>query len=826
MKLMPTFILSTIFFVFSVVANAQTNGVLINEILASNVATNKSPVYSEYADWIELANTTTTSIDLSGYYLSDDLKNKTKWKIPANTIIPASGYIIFWADDRNTGLHTNFKLSRDGESVGLFNSSGAVVDTITFGYQYDDVSYGRFSNDNSKWGYFKPPTPSAKNISSGEIAIAPVPVFSISGGYYKNGQTLTLSSPNSNAEIRYTLNGTEPTKSSLLYTVPLKIDSTISIRARAYEIGKTQSLIATNTYLINEQNNLPVVSLVTDPANLFDDKIGIYVTGTNGIRGSCDATIRNLNQDWERPVNIELFEPSGERVINQGAGIKIFGGCSRTRYPQKSFALFARSEYGKGSFEYKLFPDKQITKFESFILRSSSDDQVYTMFRDALAHLVMKDQMDAETQAYRPAVVFINGAYWGIHNIREKVNENFLAGNFGVNPDDVNILESNAGVVYGTNAGYTNMVNYATNYNMAVQSNFEYMKSWMDIDQYIDYQIGHIYLAERDWPGNNIKYWRANSGTYSRWRWINFDLDQTFTFIWITENMIEKTTTTTGPGWPNPEWSTRLFRNLLKNENFKNDFIQRYAYHANTTFKPERLIHFIDSLSANIAPEIPRHIKRWGGKIDPDSHEGWTPKAIFKSYQEWLGNVDTMRIFSLRRPQYSTAHILQKFGLSGVSKIDVKMNSTGKGILKVVDRQIPNNFSGTFYNDIPLRLSAVPMFGSKFSYWEVEGSTNQINSLIPSSSEWKYYDHGVDLKTSWYQSGYDDSKWLSGNAQLGYGDSDETTVVGYGPNSSNRYITTYFRKTFSITDKSSIASLSFEILADDGAVVYLNDSEV
>jgi hypothetical protein len=246
-----------------------------------------------------------------------------------------------------------------------------------------------------------------------------------------------------------------PVKTSKLYSGPIKIDSTIAIRACSFEAGKQQSQISTNTYFINEVVNLPFISIVTDPANLFDDKIGIYVTGTNGKAGSCDPTIRNLNQDWERPVNVELYDITGKQGFNQGAGIKIFGGCSRTRFPQKSLALYARNEYGKGSFDYKLFSSKPFRKFESFVLRSSADDQVSAMLRDALAHSVLTDPMDAEIEAYEPAVVFINGQYWGIHDIREKYNENYLASNFGVDPNDVNMLEANAVVDLGSSAGYT-----------------------------------------------------------------------------------------------------------------------------------------------------------------------------------------------------------------------------------------------------------------------------------------------------------------------------------------------------------------------------------
>ncbi len=392
--------------------------------------------------------------------------------------------------------------------------------------------------------------------------------------------------------------------------------------------------------------------------------------------------IRNLKQDWERPVNIEFYGVNGKQELNQQAGIKIFGGCSRHRFPQKSLVLYARNQYGKGSFNYQFFPSKPINKFESFVLRSSADDQVFTFFRDALGQLVLKENMDADYQAYRPAAVFLNGEYWGIHNIREKISEHYISENFGVETNQVNLLEGagrSQNVIHGSNAGYEEVVNFAASQDMAIQSNYEIVSARMDINQYIDYQIGHIYLAELDWPGNNIKFWRANSGEYSKWRWINYDLDQTFNYRRIKSNMLSKATAAGGTRWPNPDWSTKLLRNLLENEGFKNEFIQRYAYHINTTFAPQRVIKIIDSLTAALIPEMPRHISRWGGQVDPDFGESWDVLPTFNSMELWLGNVDTLRIFSRERPAYARQNVVSHFGLSGASLVNLRLSHSNAG---------------------------------------------------------------------------------------------------------------------------------------------------
>ncbi len=447
------------------------------------------------------------------------------------------------------------------------------------------------------------------------------------------------------------------------------------------------------------------------------------------------------------------------------------------------------------------------------------------MFRDALSQMVLVEHMDIDCQAYRPAVLFLNGKYWGIHNIREKVNEHYVAGNFGVDPDEVNLLEGTGSVVSGTNAGYTAMVNYANSHNMADPAQYEVVKAQIDIDEYIDYMIGHIYLAERDWPVNNIKFWRANSGPRARWRWVNYDMDQCFMSWSVGEDMIEKTTTTTGPGWPNPESSTRLFRNLLKNEGFRNEFIQRYAYHMNTTFNPERLAGFIDRFQERLAPEIPRHITKWGGQKDPDALETWM-SPTFNSVARWEQNVNEMRFFAVQRPALTARHFLDHFGLSGTSEVSLHLHVPDSAVLQINGKRLRDGFQGTYFNDIPIVVRATPRLGYTFSHWELQSAVVPSKVIVDRGSVWRYSDIGVDLGTEWQQTGYDDSAWPSGPAQLGYGDGDEATVIDYGGNANNKRFAAYFRTSFSVANVARWRSLWISLLVDDGAVAYLNGQEI
>jgi len=709
--------------------NGQEKGIYINEILTSNISSDFDQGTNDYPDWIELHNSGTAVRSLGGYYLTNDPGNKKMWKIPPGAEVAPGGFISFWADESDIAGHTNFNLNKEKGFIGLFNELGAVADSFSYGFQVSDVSFGRTGTGGEILGYFYGPTKDAVNSLSYYSSISGRPEFSLSGGIYNDNQEVALNTESNTAAIYYTINGEEPDSLSSKYSSPLILAKTTALRARVIEKGKIPGIVVTQTYLINEEIHLPVISIVTDSANFFDDRTGIYVTGTNGRKGSCDTTKRNLNQDWERPVNVELYELNGEAAINQEAGIKIYGGCSRTRFPQKSLALYARNRYGKGTFDYQLFPDKKIYEFNSFVLRSSADDQVRTFVRDALAQYTGIGMLDLDFQAYRPAVVFFNGNYWGIHDIREKISEHYLESNFNIDKASVNILQSNYSIVYGSSTEYSGLISFIGSGTLLNKANYNFVKSQIDIDQFIDYEILHIYLAEKDWPGNNIKYWNSSETNFRRWRWICFDLDQTF--IRTNANTLEDATAINGPSWPNPPWSTMLLRNLLDNQEFRNRFIQRYALYISTIFKPEILEKKALEFKAVLEPEIPRHTLKWGGKLDPDFHENWTISPTFSSPEQWLKNYEAIISFIKQRPDYAINHLKNKFALKGMAQLKMKENIPGAGSVYVYDRKIPlPEFTGNFFIEIPVLVRAVPNPGYRFLQWDYKGS---ITGNVPAA---------------------------------------------------------------------------------------------
>jgi hypothetical protein len=797
-------LLSILSFYLSV--NSQ---ITINEVFAANASTNLDTRYYNYSGWVELYNSGSLGINLGNYYFSDDINNKTKWKLPSNTI-NSSEFAIFWFNEMNTLNYTNFKLDAKGKKLFLFASNGAITDSVSYPKQYPNISYARYPDGSGIWNYNSVPTMQANNSNNASSNFTSVPEFSNTGGFYNTPFSLTLSTLNPGAEIHYTINGSEPKINSLLYTAPISIDTTTIIRAIAFETGHLPSGIVTQTYIFaNRQFDLPVYSLSTDSINLWDNTMGMYVDGTNGNWGYCSDAPKNYNQDWERPVNLELFDINGVQRLNQYTGFKIAGNCSRS-LPQKSFSIFPRNLYGKGKLKYKFFDDKNISEFDRIFLRNTGNDWYYAFMRDGLFNTLVEKQMDIDYNAYKPSVVYLNGNYWGMLNTREKIDEKYVVANYGLAEDQFDMLENEQSVINGKADNFASLINFVSTNNLSLNANYEIVKSMMDITEYINYMIIEIYVGNTDWPGNNLRYWRSKLEE-GKWRWILQDLDFGFSLYDrnISHNTLDFALEPNGPGWPNPPWSTLLFRKLVTNADFKNEFARRFSDYLNTVFEPNRVIHIIDSLQNNISYEMYYHNQKWNGTGN------------------WSSNLDFMRSYASQRPDFVRQHIIDRFGLSGTFQLTVGSNIPGASDLYI--NQMPVNadlFKGTYFKNYAVHVKPVTRESYKFLGWFKQTLNSATNNLITKGANWKYNDGGALPAADWNMPGYSDASWNSGNAQLGYGDGDETTTVGYGSDANNKYVTTYFRKNFSVDNHTLYNGLKISLLIDDGAVIYLNGTEI
>jgi len=714
----------------------------INELLASNASNNLDPDLSDFCDWIEIYNSEDTVVNIEGYYITDNLSDPFKFQFPNNSIIQPNDYFVVWADGEDyypgnyhiypedidiviSDNHTNFKLNKSGDEVGLFNADGDLIDSIIFDQQITDISYGRKPNGSSEWFYFSNPSSLASNMSIGYLNTMRIssPQFSITGGFYTSSQIIELTSSNAYETIYFTLDGSKPTINSNIYTLPIIINSTSVIRAQAFGDNILPSVIATNTYFIDETSTLPVISIATDPELLWDDQIGIHTEGTNGtiLHGDWgsreDLGIANYFQDWERPISLEYYEPSGNIGFHANAGIKIHGGWSR-KAEQKSLTIHFRDKYGSENIDYILFHEKSIQSFNTFMLRNSGSDALKTRLRDGMMQTIVASQIDIDRQSYQPSVIFINGEYWGILNIRERTNSHYMESNYNLDSNELDILGCKYGrdyVINGSMSNYNEMINFAQSNDLTIPIIFDEIESLVDINELLNYQISQIYFANNDWLKNNYKLWKPNTEN-SKWRWILMDLDAGFGLTpghWgdVTQNTINWATTTGSNGY----WGRLPFRLFLINESFKYEFIQRFSTYLNTIFYPTRVIDIIDSLMENIELEIPRHFEKFPGIID----------------LEWEDQIDNLSEFAIDRPHYVRQHIIDYFALNGTRKLIVNVSAPGSGRIRIHDINIQSfPDTGIYFMDIPIRLTAIANEGYQFVNWQgISGEISNPDSI-------------------------------------------------------------------------------------------------
>jgi hypothetical protein len=408
----------------------------------------------------------------------------------------------------------------------------------------------------------------------------------------------------------------------------------------------------------------------------------------------------NWNQKWERPASIEMFETNGSRVVSQDVGIEIHGACSRKK-PLKSLEIKARRNYGDNDIDYVVLPDKSIDEYKRLILRNSGQDSGNTLFRDALQQYLIRDMMDIDYQAYRPAAVFLNGQYWGILNIRDKADEAFPEQNYGLDADTDFDFFDNGGLLAGNKAAWNSLYNFISANDLSIPANYEHVKSQVDVEEYMNYYIVEIYVHNKDWPNNNVRYWRAHDN--GLWRWILVDLDMAFEnpqtdYLYYILN----------EGNAKEKYQTLLFRKLMENTEFRNEFVQRFASHINISFDPVRVNSMIDWFRAGIAAEMPAHIARWGA-----------PASI----SIWDSKIDQLRSFGNARPAYMRSHLDSFLGSPGTANLTLNINGGGD-VLAANVKAPGSGYSGPYFKTVPMTLQAIPQAGWKFVEWLETGETD------------------------------------------------------------------------------------------------------
>lgn len=625
--------------------SAAFGQLVINEMMSGN-ATTLPDAEGDFPDWLELFNHTGTVIDLTGYYLSDDASNPQMWEMPSMTLVPGEFLVIF-ASGKDTVIgnewHTNFKISLEGETVYLINSSGGLVDEMTSEPLWSDVSFGRLGDAGASLSILDIPSPGSTNTASATIS------FSHQRGFYNGAFDLTMTTSNPWDTLYYTLDGSYPGPGDSVFATPLEIttrenapnvysniqtgvlqnddnikgwripaeqiEKTTVVRCIAYRNGVPVSRVHTHTYFVgpnvNNRYKYPVVSLTTDPANLFDSTTGIYVPGIHFDASNPDWTGNYYQRGiaWERPVHIEYFEEDGTLGFHQQSGMRIHGGKTRAN-AQKSIRLYARSEYGLSHFDHPIFATEDEKPHKRLLLRTSSGSWTDEIFKDELMQF-SASTLDMETQNYRACIVFLDGEYWGIHTIRELQDNHYLAAKFDLNPDSIDIVNGNLTVEQGSNADFIDLLEYVEENDMADLEHYNYVADRIDIKNFIDYHIVQLYVSNSDWPQNNMRMWRdQRSG--GKWRWILYDLDAGAASPWIPslERLLDDEDL--------EYFYVRLIRKLLDNPNFRGQFISRTAYHLGNTFDSGVMTARVENFKSTYQPDLLNHIDRWHYPKSPD----------------------------------------------------------------------------------------------------------------------------------------------------------------------------------------------------------------
>jgi hypothetical protein len=628
---------------------------------------------------------------------------------PADLVSGANVLAVEVHQIRNTSTDLRLDLEMTGGRLDGISQ----IDEVSYSQQVTDVSYGRSAGNPTQWVQFAQSSPGQVNggplvtdlrMTSGEATFSP------EAGLHSLPLSVTLSA--ATGEIRYTLDGSDPDPDSALYAAPIDLMETTVVRARLFEAGKVPGPVVTRTYFVGEVfDGLPLLSISADPKTLFDDEIGIYQNTHEPNQGVGPAVYKGK----DAPGHMEFFPDDGSEGFAVNGGLRMGGENNWASHFQRAFNFSLRGKYGDDELKYELFPGTNIPVFTSLTIREGGDDYAKARLTDPLFDTITRGRMEVDTNKSRPAVTFVNGVYWGLYNVRDRWDDNWMYQHYGTDDgayDRVSFQNTSRStpplVENGSNEAWLELFNLARYSDVTDPEVWQTIEDLVDLDSFIDFVVCESWPNNTSWSGNR-EAWRPH--VYGgKWRWFLPDMDRTFgsTSYGALGRMLA---------------SEQLLRYLKDNAGFRARLAQRYAAHMGSTLAPGRINDMITSLGGVAAAGIPRQYLRWG-------------EPALATYQ---ASLTSMQDFVVTRSLEAIPEVGSALRLG--RPVALALGSVGLGAFRVAGVEME---SGThqFFPSLETTIEAVPAPGYVFDSWQtlgsnaattfnLSGSTTFIANFIP-----------------------------------------------------------------------------------------------